>query len=152
MQKWGLYVLCVSQIKKCLNSKMSPKSLQGYVLGQVVSPLSHLLFLHMNHFYEDLDSKSKLCVKHKSRGVLLQGSRWCQSSPFSLNQSSRPYFTTTTPQSKAQILMPLARHFCLFMVISPVVRFTSVRFGHRSFAPQQQQVDLMLALWDSTHY
>ena len=129
-------------------SKISP----GICFAQVVSPLSLLLFLHMNHFYGDLDSKSKLCVKHKSRGVLLQGSRWCQSSPFSLNQSSRPYFTTTTPQSKAQILMPLARHFCLFLVISPVVRFTSVRSGHRSFAPQQQQVDLMLALWDSTHY
>ena len=56
----------------------------------------------MNHFYEYLDSKSKLCVKHKSRGVLLQRADG-SSSPFHRTKAAAPI--SPPPQFKSQILL-----------------------------------------------
>ena len=72
-------------------------------------------FLHIDHFYEDLNSKSKLCVKHESRGVLLQRADG-SSFPFHRTKAAAPI--SPPPQFKAQILLTgveFLPHPCDFM-------------------------------------
>ena len=80
---------------------------------------SHV-FLHMDHLYEDLNSKPMcVCVKSKTRGVQLPGADG--RGPFSQCQSCRPYFTINALQFNAQFcFLACVIYFSIFLVILPV--------------------------------
>ena len=141
------YVLRVGQIKKHLNSKSKSKSLQGYALGRWFVPFHMCFFSSCESLLPVLRPN---CVTRIKAGVSCSR-RQMVGVPFHRAKAAAPI--SPPPQFKAQIL-PMAWNFCLFLVISLVLRFLSVRSGHlqqQSFSPPQQ-VDSMLALRDSTHY